>query len=424
MSNLYEHSKEIEENVKELIDLKSKYKNEEGQKQRIRELVKTINEKITKCFSELETKTEIAIPEIPVPRKQELKVPEVKTVLAPTFSSDKFYNLSEELKKKYIFELNIDRSQLDKFIKEQRKAQGLVLKKEEYSVYSPNDVGKFANRYAKHYADLLISMYPKFFTYLFNSFEKVNMPVISRTYVSMMILFSSISIPAAFVLFFLLNLSFGFSILFVILMTILAPLVTFVGFYFYPSSLQGDRKKKIKDELPFALVYMSAIAGSGATPIAVFELLAESDEYPELQKEIKKILNYVNLFGYDLTTSLRNVAKATPSNELSELLNGLISTIETGGDMKNYLKNKADEALNSYRLERKKKAEALATYSEVYTAILIASPLLLIVTLAIINSIGGEMGGMNVSTIAWGGILVVLPILNIGFMAFVNKVGK
>ena len=429
MSNVYEHSKELNWYVTELLVLKEKYKGENEIKKRIKELIKIINERITIIYSELDHNENIKIPEIPVPKqKNEAKnlepTKEEKLILSPELASQKFYNLSDNLKKKYIQELNIDQYQLDRFIREQKKSKELVLKKEDYSIYEPNEVGKFANRYAKHYADLLISMYPKVFTFLFNSFERVNMPIISRTYVSMMLFFSVISLPAALVLFFILNLSFQLSILFVILMALLAPLVTFIGFYFYPSSLQSERKKKIKNELPFALVYMSAIAGSGATPISIFELLAESNEYPELRKEIKKILNYVNLFGYDLTTSLRSVSKTTPSEELIELLNGLISTIETGGDLKNYLKNKADEALNTYRLERKKKAEALATYSEVYTAILIASPLLLIVTLAIINSIGGDLGGMNVSTIAWGGILIVLPLLNIGFMTFVNKVGK
>ena len=165
---------------------------------------------------------------------------------------------------------------------------------------------------------------------------------------------------------------------------------------------------------------MSAVAGSGANPMSIFELIADSDEYPELKKEIKKILNYVNLFGYNLTNALKNVAATTPSPEFKELLNGMISTIETGGDLRSYLKEKSYDALNTYRFDRKKQVEALATYSEVYTAILIASPLLLLVTLAIINSIGGNLGGLSVVTIAWISILGVLPLLNIGFMVFVN----
>ena len=178
--------------------------------------------------------------------------------------------------------------------------------------------------------------------------------------------------------------------------------------------------KKIKLELPFALVHMSAVAGSGAKPIAIFELLAESSEFDELKREIKKILNYVNLFGYNLTTALRAVSKVTPSKEFKELLEGMVSTIETGGNLSGYLKEKAEDALSTYKMDRKKQVEALATYSDVYTAILIAAPLLLVVTLAIINSIGGKLAGMDVKFIAWIGVLGVMPLLNIGYFTFLK----
>ena len=42
--------------------------------------------------------------------------------------------------------------------------------------------------------------------------------------------------------------------------------------------------------------------------------------YKGLEGEIRKIVNYVNLFGYNLSTALRNVAATTASQELKELL--------------------------------------------------------------------------------------------------------
>jgi len=421
MSNVYENAKSISEKVKELISLKEN----SGSKERIRELVVNIKKDIANIYSEVGSGGMKSVPQIPTPHTNNIDTPQItKHILSPEFASQKFKNLSDATKKQYIKDLNISYYQLDSFVKEQRKKKTEGLKKVEYSVYGPSEVGKFANRFAKHYADVLIRTHPTFFTFLFKSFKRVNMPMLSRTYVSMMIFFSIISLPIAFVVFVVLNLSFNLTWIFVVLMAVLAPFITFIGFYLYPASLAGEIKKKIREELPFALVYMSAIAGSGANPTSVFELLAESDEYPALNKEIKKILNYVNLFGYDLTTALKHVSKSTPSDELKDLLNGIISTIETGGDLRQYLKSKADEQLNSYRLRRKKKTEALSTYSEIYTAVLIAAPLLLMVTLAIINSIGGEIGGISASIFGWVAILGVLPILNIAFMVFLSKITK
>jgi flagellar protein FlaJ len=161
---------------------------------------------------------------------------------------------------------------------------------------------------------------------------------------------------------------------------------------------------------------MSAVAGSGTPPINIFKLILESEDYKELGGEIKEILNYVNLFGYNLSTALRSVAAVTPSPRFKELLNGMVSTVETGGNLKNFLNQKAEESLNTYRLERKKYVETLSTYSDVYTGVLIAAPLLFVVTLAIINVIGGSIGGLSVDFLAKVGVFGVIPFMNVAFL--------
>ena len=382
------------------------------------ERIKALNKIIGKYIKEIYTTIEQVSPK-PILEKKEEQV-------VKTFTSSTFRNLSKQEKEKFREELGIDFKQLEKFIKEQKtkKTEFVQLKKEDYSLYKPNKWGEFANRYTKKYADSLVKSYPKFFEPLVKSFETVNLPFLTRTYISVMIFFSILSLPTCLILFSILNLSFKFGWGIIVLATILAPFITFTSFYFYPTSLQGGRERKIRQELPFALIHMSAVAGSGAHPISIFELLVDSKEYPELKKEYRKVLNYVNLFGYDLTTAMNNVASSTPSRELKELFNGMVSTIQTGGDLKAYIKEKANEALNTYKLERKKKVDALATLSEVYTAVLIAAPLLLLVALAIMNNVGGDLAGVSLSTIAYASIGIVLPILNIGFMFFVGASQK
>ncbi len=304
--------------------------------------------------------------------------------------------------------------------KKKKTKEELQLETAAYTVYAPNEWGTYANKYMKKHAQKLLADHPDWFKPLFKQFEQVEINILSTTYVSMLLFYPLVSFPLYLVLLSILNLSFGFNWVLVPIFSLFAMLFTFVGFYFYPGSLIGQRQKKIKHDLPFALIHMSAVAGSGAHPISIFELLAESNDYPELKKEIKKILNLVNLFGYNLTTALRTISMTTPSPEFKELLNGLISTIESGGDLKNYLSEKAKDAVAQYKLDRQKQVEALGTYSDVYTSILIAAPLLIIVTLAIINSIGGQIAGLPVTVVAWIGIAGLLPLMNFGFMAFLH----
>ncbi|MCG2717820.1 MAG: type II secretion system F family protein [Nanoarchaeota archaeon] len=204
--------------------------------------------------------------------------------------------------------------------------------------------------------------------------------------------------------------------------SVFAAGATMAGFYYYPTSQATTRKRQIKNDLPFVILHMSTVAGSGAQPITMFNLLFSSGEYKGLEGEIKKIINYVNLFGYDLSTALKTVSLTTPSPAFRELLTGLVTTIETGGALKSFLIAKSKDAMVNYNLERRKYIESLSTYSDMYTGILIAAPLLFFTTLAIIQMMGGAIMGMSVNMIALVGTYGVLPALNLAFMLFLNFV--
>lgn len=328
-----------------------------------------------------------------------------------------YARLNKKQLRRLMEELNITHTEIKIFLKRYKKEKeekGFV--KEEYSVYKPSEVGSFANKFLGDFSIKITKQYSGFFKPLENNLKQVDIKILPKTYVAISLFFTIISFPLFFII---LGLLFG-SFINSFFLAILGSVLTFICFYFYPASLIGGRRRKIKDDLPFALIHMSAVAGSGARPIDIFDLLIKSGEYRELGKEVNKIMNYVNLFGYDLTTALKNIAKTTPSPEFRELLNGMISTIETGGDLKEYLDGKAQDTMSTYKLERDKYVKTLETYSDIYTTILIAAPLLFIVVLAIINVIGGKLGGFDVGIIALIGTYGFVPLLNIGYIIFLT----
>ena len=67
----------------------------------------------------------------------------------------------------------------------------------------------------------------------------------------------------------------------IILPTLYAFLSLFL-LYTYPLSVIQRRKSDIEANIPFALVHMAAIAGSGAPPRTVFKILSTYKEYGEL----------------------------------------------------------------------------------------------------------------------------------------------
>ncbi len=344
---------------------------------------------------------------------QEEPVPSVKG--NKTVQNDHL-RLTKEQLNKYLKSLNITQEDIDRFIREQKKLRKAAYESVEFSIYQSSKYGKLANRFVEPLTMFLTKKYPDLFESLMKSLKLVNLNMLSKTYISV-IIFSSLISWVFFTLLFTLIL---YNIVAGIGIGIVMFILTIIFVYYYPSSMIGARKKKIKDELPFAIVHMAAVAGSGTQPINIFKLLVESQEYVEIAKEIKKILNYVNVFGYNLSTALKNVADTTPSYEFRELLNGIISTIETGGDLRSYLDSKAIDSLATYKLDRQRYVETLATYSDIYTGILVAAPLLFVTTLTIINVISPNIGGFTVETIALIGTFGLIPALNIGFIIFLN----
>jgi flagellar protein FlaJ len=322
--------------------------------------------------------------------------------------------------------INIKKDEIKQFIKGIGKKDKITIKLEKFTTYDPSELGKIANKLFQPTTKEIIKKYPKFFDQINIDLRTANIQILSSTYFSIAlfsvllsiiatVLFSSILILTK-----MLSVSI-LSIFIVFILLLIIPLTVLFGFYYYPKTLIQSRARAIKNEIPFALVHMASVAGSGARLIDIFAMLLESKEYEALSGEIKRIINYVNLLGYNLTTALKAVAKDTPSEEFKETLSGIVNIIETGGDLKQYLKDKSNDSLNDYKLVRKRYVETIGTYSEIYTAILIVAPLLFIVILTIISGIGQtEIAGVSINLIQKLGIFLFLPLLNIGFMMFIS----
>lgn len=267
-----------------------------------------------------------------------------------------------------------------------------------------------------------VDKYGDQFEDLKDDLQKADMDVLYRTYVAKMFLYSWFG--------FIMGMMGGIAYLvtgditlpnlvrYVFGVPMAVGLVIFGFMYLFPSQQAKRRKKKIDDNLPFALNHLGAIATSGIPPKSMFELLNTFDEYGGISEEAGEISRRVNVFGEDLTTALKQVADKSPSDDWSEVLYGIISTVETGGNLESYLQEKADEALFDYNMQREKEIEKLSTYASFYTAILIAAPVFLVVILAVMNLLGGNIGGFAIRDLMWLGVHVVIPVINALFVAF------
>jgi flagellar protein FlaJ len=308
------------------------------------------------------------------------------------------------------------------------------LKKHAVIEEKPETFYRASNAYARISNKLFLTLSEKLaestvFKDLNLDLRKSNASVLVTTYISML-LFSTVVACGVGVLLFFFFMFFqitldplGFAVYegsllsraWVLLAALLLPpILAFILFYFYPSSEAKSIARRIDSELPFIVIHMGSIAGSGIEPTQIFKIVGLSREYPNTRGEIRKLLNQINVYGYDLVTALRNVAQLTPSLRLGELLNGLGTTISSGGDLKTFFEKRAETLLLGYRLERERFTKVAETFMDIYISLVIATPMILLLLLVMI-SVAQINIGLNINALTFL-IIGIVAVVNIIFL--------
>jgi len=301
----------------------------------------------------------------------------------------------------------------------------------ERKLKKPNKYVKISNRVFSNFSRSLLDK--KIFLTLKRDLIKTNLQFIPASYISV-ILFTTLfsAIIGLFVFLFFLFFNLGAELPIISLVTeniwirllkvfwilFAIPIGTFLIMYFYPSVEKKFAEGKINQELPFATIHMASISNSMVEPSKIFSIIISTNEYPYLEKEFTKLMNEINIYGYDLVSALRNVAFNSPSAKLTELFKGLATTINSGGDLPGFFDKRAQSLLFEYRLEREKYTKFAETFMDIYISVVIAAPMILMLLL-IMMKISGL--GISLSTSLITLIMVLgVSIINIVFLTFLH----
>jgi len=313
-------------------------------------------------------------------------------------------------------------------IKRLKKKEKKVVKKKERKASAY--VG-FANRFFSKTSKAILKKGA--FRNLKRDLIKANLQFLARSYVSVMLFNTVVALfISIFVFVFFLFFNFGAQPPFLTMVrgSILArvgsvfwimiaiPLATFLITYLYPSMEKKSIEGKINQELPFATIHMASISESLVEPSNIFKIVVSTKEYPTIEKEFIKLLNEINVFGYDLVTALRNSAFNSPSKKLSEVLDGLATTITSGGDLSDFFEKRSQTLLFEHKLDKEKQTKSAETFMDIYISVVIAAPMILMLLLIMmkVSGLGISLSTTMISVIMALGVSVV----NIGFLMFLQ----
>lgn len=284
-----------------------------------------------------------------------------------------------------------------------------------YKFYRRFSVAIFGSIYEK-YSQYFDSIKPHLMSININILVKVWVCMIFMT--SILAFFITMAVAAAVA--YILALELLTSFIIISMFPVLVAALVFFMFYIYPIQKSSSIKNSIETDLPFALAHINAIVSSGIPPEFMFDMLTEYEEYGAIADQSKLIVRNIRTFGMSSTNAINEVARRTPSDVFKQVLNGMTTTIEKGGNLVEYIEQMSDKAMFDYRIRREKYLKTLSTYADIYTALLVAAPLMMLSVLGIMSLIGGTVLGMTIDELILLMTWLVLPALNISFLAFVH----
>jgi len=373
----------------------------------ISEILDSLRERMEKNnndFLEILDKVEISQPE---------KEKKVKKIFKAEETKIKPGKLMPELqeREKYLKELEITENVLKNL-----RNKKIVEKVDEEGFKKARGYMRYSNKLFLESSNSLIKK--GYFASLPTELRKANLDMLFEGYISMMLFSVFLSFFFGLILAAVLFLSGIVGILTAVLLPLIIPIVVFIVLYYYPSAERRAISSRINGELPFAVLHMNSISGSGIPPAEIFKIIAMSKEYPYLRRELRKVLNQINIYGYDLVSALNNVSKNTSSQHLAELFAGISTTISSGGSLSSFFEKRAESLLNNYRLEKEKAIKIAETSMDIYISIVIAAPMILMLMLVMISVSGIQIGftPYQLTFLTIGGVALI----NIAFLGYLQ----
>ena len=246
-------------------------------------------------------------------------------------------------------------------------------------------------------------MHPKLSS-LEKSIKQAMMPIPFEVYVSSMVFFSMIAgvcgIIMGFVATQFINIqpaSVGF--LLPLITGLMLFGMTFGVLQIIPVFRVKNRAAKLSEEIPHFIGYMSTLATSGLSLEGIFKAIAREETDEDIVKDARFIVRNIDILGMDLITAIKDLINRTPVGPYSELLDGAIVTVSTGGDLKEYFNATAKVQLAEKKMLLQKTTESLGSVAEIYTILLIVFPLLAVIMLSIMGIMSPSLGGFDLLTL-------------------------
>jgi len=184
-----------------------------------------------------------------------------------------------------------------------------------------------------------------------------------------------------------------------------------------PHLRSSSREREINMLLPDAISFMYALSVGGLNQLEIIEAMARADDtYGEVAREFQSIVQETEYFDTDYRTAIREQSLQTPSNELSQFLTDMLSILNSGGNMTDFLDEKKEKHMRTAKQQQELTLETLELFGEMYITLSLF-PLLLIIVLVVMTLLGEG----NI-TLLYATVYALIPIIGTGFLVLISTI--
>lgn len=223
----------------------------------------------------------------------------------------------------------------------------------------------------------------------------------------------------------LLHVETSLVVVFFVILVVIPPLMAYMVLLSVPGSKAKTRARDINKRIGPAMSFISAMASADVNVDVIFKELAKQDIYGEIKNEAAWITRDTELLGIDILTAISRAAQRTPSVRFQEFLQGVVTSSTSGGQLKPYFLQKAEQYEKEGKLEMRSQLETLGLMAESYVTVVVAFPLFLVVIMAIMAIVPGGGGDASMTVLLLEVVvLLMIPLSQVGFIFFIWNMTK
>lgn len=222
-----------------------------------------------------------------------------------------------------------------------------------------------------------------------------------------------------------LNIDVSLVLVFSALIIAIPPILAYSVLISQPASVAKRRARDIDKRIGPAMSFISAMASADVNVDVIFKELARQPIYGEIRNEAEWITRDTELLGVDILTAISNAAQRTPSRKFQEFLQGVVTTATSGGQLKPYFLQKAEQFEKEAKLEMRSMLETLGLMAESFVTVVVAFPLFLVVIMAIMAIVpGGGGGSQSTLMLLYAVVGLMIPVSQFGFIFYIWNMTK